>query len=79
MKINISKDINNEYFAELVGDLWIHAVWSTPELAMEYLVDVYEKMTSLRKDKLAKNFVINKDIAKSGIFSIWFKKITVSI
>ena len=55
MKIQITKEKDNQYFAEILGEEGVHAVGETPELAVEYLVDVYKNILELRQERLSKS------------------------
>lgn len=77
MKIKITKEKDKQYFAEIIGQLGIHAVGESPEQSMEYLVELYKDINESKSQKLQKSMFVNK--LKNPMFNFAFKSLTVCL
>lgn len=56
MKITVTQEKIWQYFAKILGDVWVHAVWSTPDEAITLLMDIYKDINEIRQERLSPNF-----------------------
>jgi len=52
MQIQIIKE-KKWYFAQIIWELGIHAVWETSEKAVDILLNLYNNILELRKERMA--------------------------
>jgi len=79
MKIKITCEKSDQFFAEILGEPWVHAVGETPENALEYLFDVYAKVHELKKEKAEQNLTLQHNLIHSPLLNVTFKTLTVSL
>ena len=75
MQIKIKKD-KNQYFAELIGKLWLHAVGGTPDEAVEYLLDMIKIDNEIKQQRYENKFLVE---FKKPLFNFDFRSITINI
>jgi predicted RNase H-like HicB family nuclease len=79
MKIKITREATNNFFAEILWEPWVHAVANSPELALEYLFDVYAKVHELKKEKAEQKLNFQNNLIHSPLLNTSFKSLTVSL
>lgn len=52
MKITVTQEKTWQYFAKILGDIWVHAVGSTPDEAISFLMDIYKDINELRQQRI---------------------------
>lgn len=79
MKIKITHESIDQFFAEIIWEPWVHAVGNSAELALEYLFDVYAKVHELKKEKAEQQLSFKNNLIHSPLLNTAFKSLTVSL
>ena len=79
MKIKITCESKDQFFAEIVGEPGVHAVGKTPQIALTYLFDVYKQIHLLKKEKAEEKLFLPNSLRNSPILNTTFKSLTLSL